>query len=303
MPALQKVIAIVGPTAVGKTSFGVAVAKAVHGEVISADSRQVYRGLDIGTGKTTKSEMQGVPHHLIDVADPTEVFSASDFVRLGRAAMSDIAARGKVPIVVGGTGFYIDTLLGRMTPAEVPPDKAFRVQSLAFSLEELQQELRTLDPKRYAEIDIKNPRRLIRAIEIASFPKDGPPEPKDGPTEFDVLWIGLTLPLPELRVRIHERLLARLNAGMLDEAKCLHDGGLSYERMEELGLEYRYMARHLTGKLSYDEMLVQLEKEIIAYAKRQMTWFKKNTETRWFAPDAQEKVTELAVAFCGPTRS
>lgn len=282
MALMQKVVALVGPTAVGKTGLGIAIAEAVQGEVISADSRQVYRGLDLGTGKVTSDEMRGIPHHLIDVADPTEVFSAAEYVRLGRAAISEIAARGHVPVVVGGSGFYIDTLLGRMTPAEVPPDEAFRVQRLGSSLQELQEELQKLNPVRYEQIDTKNPRRLIRAIEIARSPKRQTLNTKPS---YQVLWLGLTLPLPELKERIHDRLIVRLDAGMLDEAKRLHEGVLSYERMEDLGLEYRYMARHLRGALPYDEMLIQLEQEIAAYAKRQMTWFKKNKEIHWFSPN------------------
>lgn len=284
----MKVIALVGPTAVGKTALGVEIAKAVGGEIISADSRQVYRGLDIGTGKVTREEMQGIPHHLIDVADPNETFTAADFLKLGRTSISEISARGKVPIIVGGTGFYIDTLLGRMTPAAVPPDQAVRDQLSAFSLEKLQRELKHLDPERYATIDIKNRRRLERAIEIARL-KPGSWK-LEAESLYDILWLGLTLPLPELRKKIHSRLFVRIRDGMLEEARRLHADGLSYERMEDLGLEYRYMARHLTGKLPYDAMVKQLEKEIIAYAKRQMTWFKKNKEIRWFAPHEKAKI-------------
>jgi tRNA dimethylallyltransferase len=279
---MQKVIAVVGPTAVGKTALGIEIARALGGEVISGDSRQVYRGLDIGTGKATLNEMKGVPHHLHDVADPRETFTAVDYVRLGRTSISEVSARGHIPIIVGGSGFYIDTLLGRMTPANVKPDHGFRLQVAGWQLEDLQKELRRLDPKRYDQIDTKNPRRLIRAIEIARVRPVTyhlPPA-----VSYDVLWLGLTLPLPELKEKIHMRLFARIRDGMLDEAKRLHAGGLSYERMEDLGLEYRYMARHLKGDMSYESMISELEKEIVKYAKRQMTWFRKNKEVRWFTP-------------------
>lgn len=291
---MQKVIAVVGPTAVGKTALGIALARAVGGEVISADSRQVYRGLDIGTGKATKEEMRGITHHLIDVADPHEIFTAADFVRLGRAAMSNIAARGHIPIIVGGTGFYIDALLGRMTPAMVPPNPTYRRQLTVYSLKELQDELKRINPKRYATIDIKNRRRLERALEIAHAPAVNR---RLSTVNYSVLWLGLTLPLPELKEKIHMRLFVRIRDGLIEEVLHLHTQGLSYERMEELGLEYRYMARHLKGDMSYDDMITTLEKEIVAYAKRQMTWFKKNKEIQWFAPDELDGVIEHAKKF------
>jgi tRNA dimethylallyltransferase len=184
-----------------------------------------------------------------------------------------------------------------MTPAAVPPDSSLRDELSRLNLAELQEKLKIIDSERYAEIDIKNPRRLIRAIEIARAPKVEPLGiPKVQPL-YDVLWIGLTLPLPLLKQRIHDRLFARLDAGMLDEARQLNSAGLTWERMEDLGLEYRYIARHLQGKISYDDMLVELEKEIVSYAKRQMTWFKKNKEIVWFKPEEKGKAIELAEGF------
>ena len=295
---MEKVIAIVGPTAVGKTALSIVIAKALGGEIVSADSRQVYCGLDIGTGKATPAEREGVAHHLIDVADPREVFSAADYVRLGRAAISDIAARGHVPIVVGGTGFYIDTLLGRMTLAEVPPDPELRDELGRLNLPELREKMKALDPKRYRQIDIKNRRRLERAIEIASSPRDEKCIIYDTP-QYQGRWIGLSLPLPDLAERIRTRLTRRLGIGMLQEAQKLLTEGLSYRRMDELGLEYRYMARHLIGTISYNEMIEQLEKEIVAYAKRQMTWFKKNKEIQWFPPDDFQKCTAYVKEWYG----
>ena len=286
---LPTVIAVVGPTAIGKTSLGIALAKKLGGEVVSGDSRQVYRGLTIGTGKVTVEEMEGVPHYLIDVADPEVQFTAHEYVHRGREAISDIFSRGKTPIIVGGTGMYIDALVGRIALARVEPNKELRKELEVLPLENLQDKLRELDPERFKTIDTKNPRRLVRAIEIAmtEHTETGPIEPL-----YNVRWIGLSLPREELQKRIVNRLHQRLAEGMLEEAINLHARGLSYERMEELGLEYRYMARHLQGRISFDEMIQALELEIYKYSKRQMTWFKKNKEIEWFDATHPELVLE-----------
>ncbi|MES2014824.1 MAG: tRNA (adenosine(37)-N6)-dimethylallyltransferase MiaA [Patescibacteria group bacterium] len=289
----RKVIVIAGPTAAGKTGLSIEIAKTLGGEIVSADSRQVYRGLNLGTGKITPQEMEGIPHHLLDVADPKDTFSASDFVRLGRGAIDDILKRGKVPIIVGGTGFYIDALLGSISLPEVPADPAFRFQLSGFSLEELNAKIKKLDPEKAKTIDTKNPVRLIRAIEIARALGAVPPSAPE--KIYDTLFIGLTLPQEELKTRIHTRLLGRVEEGMLEEAKSLHAKGLSFERMEELGLEYRYMARHLNGDMTQGEMLESLEKEIVQYAKRQITWLKRNKDIHWFRPEQKEEI----LLMCG----
>ncbi len=292
---MTKVICIVGPTASGKTALSIAIAQATGGEIVSADSRQVYKGLDIGTGKITRAEQKGVPHHLLDVADPKDVFAASDFVRLGRHAIDEIVTRGKIPIIVGGTGFYIDALLGTISLPQVPPNEALRKELEALNLEELVERLKQLDSFRAETVDVNNRPRVVRAIEIAEALGSVPP-PNPNPL-YETVYIGLTVPLEELRERIHTRLLQRFENGMLEEAKTLNTSGLSYERMETLGLEYRYMARHLQGLLSYEEMVEQLEKEIVAYAKRQLTWFKRNKNIHWLLPDEKEKAIELVVNF------
>ena len=247
---------------------------------MSADSRQVYRDLDIGTGKITHAEMRGIPHYCIDIADPEDEYAVTEYVQVAQAAIADIVSRGKVPIVVGGTGFYIDVLLGRRGVNNTKPDAKLRQRLSALPLSELQKELQKLDIARYASIDHSNPRRLMRAIEIAKNPEVSPRDIKVEPC-YNVLWIGLTMGREELKTRIVERLRIRLAAGMLDEARALHERGLSYKRMESLGLEYRYMARHLQGLLTYDEMVKELELRIYQYAKRQMTWFKKNPDIEW----------------------
>jgi len=289
----KKIIVIVGPTAVGKSALAVRLAKKLNGEVISADSRQVYRGLNIGTGKITKKEMAGVPHHLLDVIDPRKQFSVADFVRFGREKIAAIFSRNHIPIICGGTGFYISALLGEISLSPTPPNLKLRQKLTKKSAVELFAILEKLNPPRAAKIDRHNPRRLIRAIEIAKS-KEKKVEPffrsKVQPFKnFEIQKIGLILPPDKLKEKIHARLLARLRKGMIAETKKLHHppagGGLSWKRMEELGLEYRYIARYLQNKMTKDEMVKKLETEIWRYAKRQMTWFKRDKNIHWFLPN------------------
>jgi tRNA dimethylallyltransferase len=280
MRRMQKIVVIVGPTASGKSSLAVKLAKKIKGEVISADSRQVYKGLDVGTGKITKKEMQGVPHHLLDVANPKKVFSANEFVELGRKAIEDIFARGKVPIVCGGTGFYIDALLGRIALPAVPPNPKLRAQLSQKTTAQLFSILKKLDPRRAKDIDAKNPVRLIRAIEIAKA-LGKVPAAKPEPLPYAIEWIGIKPDEKKLRAKIHKRLHDRMKSGMLREAQKLHNAGLSYKRMDQLGLEYRYLALLMQKKITKAEMLEKLENEIWQYAKRQMTYFKRNEEIGW----------------------
>ncbi len=283
-----KVLVIVGPTASGKTSLSIELAKCFNGEVISADSRQVYRGLDIGTGKVTKEEMDGVPHHLLDVADPKTVYTASDFVRDGRKVIEEILERGNLPIVVGGSFFYVDALLGRVAFPDVEPDETLRGELDEKSTDELYEILNTRDPSRAKNIDKDNRRRLIRAIEISA--KLGTvPLPHADPL-YDPLILGIDIPREKLHENIHARLVARMEAGMLEEVKRLHESGLSYDRLESLGLEYRYLARHLRGELSYCEMLDVLETKIRQFAKRQMTWLKRDKEIVWVGASNLESI-------------
>lgn len=274
-----RVIAIVGPTASGKSDLAVLLAQKIDGEVISADSRQVYKGLDIGTGKITKKEMRGVPHYLIDVADPKRTYTVAQFKKEATKIIADIVARDKTPIVCGGTGFYIDALLLGQEFPEVLPDKKLREKLQKQSLEKLFEKLKKLDPRRAKEIDNNNKVRLIRALEIATALGKVPKQKNTVP--FNVTWIGIKQDKDILKKRIHDRLLSRMKKGMVNEAKKLHGNGLSYKRMQELGLEYRYLALYLQNKISKEEMLAQLEKAIVDYSKRQMTWFKRNKNVVW----------------------
>ena len=279
-----KIIAIVGPTSSGKSALGVWLAKQLQkdfggGEIISADSRQVYKGLDIGTGKVTKKEMAGVPHHLLSVANPKKQFSVDDFVKKATRAHSLIRANERISILVGGTGLYVDMFLGRMSYPNVPPNFVLRKNLENKTASQLYAMLQKLDPARAATIEKHNPRRLVSAIEIAKeLGTNPPPSPEQ---TYDVLWLGLNPGEQVLRKKIGIRLRARIKAGMINEAKRLSKAGLSFKRMEDLGLEYRYLARFLQKKITKKEMLEQLDREIYQYSKRQMRWFKRNKDIIW----------------------
>ena len=280
----QKIIVILGPTASGKSDLAVRIAKEINGEIISADSRQVYKDLNIGTGKITHEEMGGIKHYLLDVVDPKERFTVSQFKEMAEECIKTIVGKGKIPIICGGTGFYIDTLINNTNIPEIKADYKLREKLNEWSVEELFQELKKIDPTKALsmnESDNKNKRRLIRAIEIAKN-QNNKTEAKKVEMKYGPIFIGLNPKRDILHKRIHDRLINRLSIGMLDEAKKLNKNGLSYERMEELGLEYRYMARHLQGKISYEQMVEELENEIKHYAKRQMTWFKRNKAISWY---------------------
>ena len=284
-PHKPQITVIVGPTASGKTSLSIKLAKQINGEIISADSRQIYKGLDLGTGKVTEKEMSGIKHYLLDVADPKEVFSVTDYVRLAEKAITEIINRGKTPIIVGGTGFYIQALVDGLILPEVPPNTELRKDLTKKSLSELQKILKKLDKKRYDTIDKDNSHRLIRAIEIATALGKVPTLKTD--PKYDPTFLGISIPTDELRKKIHTRLISRIESGMIDEVKSLHEKGLSWERMEDLGLEYRYIARFLQDKITKEEMLTELETAICQYAKRQMTWFKRDKKIKWLNAEAQ----------------
>ncbi|MDP3955495.1 MAG: tRNA (adenosine(37)-N6)-dimethylallyltransferase MiaA [bacterium] len=282
--AQQKILVIIGPTASGKSDLGVKLAKKLKGEIISADSRQVYKGLDIGTGKITKKEMRGILHHLLDVANPKKQFTVSDYKRLAEEALQYIVKNSKLPIIVGGTGFYIDVLTGAVLIPEVGPDKKFRKRLNKKTTEELFKLLQKKDVKRAKAIGPHNKVRLIRALEIiktlGKIPKNDYRQP---PANF--IFIGLKP--NNLEKRIYQRLIKRLT-GMIREGKKLHEQGLTYKRMHELGLEYRYVGMYLQGKITKKETVDKLYVEIKHYAKRQMTWFKRNKKIRWFTLSAVE---------------
>lgn len=290
-----KIIAVVGPTATGKSDLAVALARRFNGDVISADSRQVYKGLNIGSGKITKKEMGGVPHHLIDVADPKRTYGVAKFQRDGRKAILSILKKGKTPIIVGGTGLYVDALLFDMKIPEVKPDAALRKKLAKLSAPELFAKLLTLDARRAEEIDRHNPVRLIRAIEIATHA--GSVSPLQTSSPYEVCFVGIHADSETLKKRISLRLQKRIRQGMFSEFKKLHEQGLSFRRMEMLGLEYRYGARVLQKLITKKEFTEQLTQEIVKYAKRQMTWFKRNKQIHWIEIGNNKQPIEIVSDF------
>lgn len=294
---MKKLIAVVGPTASGKSDLAVDIAlKIGNAEIISADSRQVYRGLNIGSGKITKKEMRGVPHHLLDVASPKRVFSIAQYQKKAQKSLESIWRKGKTPILVGGTGQYIEAIVDGITFPKVPPNRGLRKKLEHASLADLQTRLKALDPQRFKNIDKQNPVRLIRAIEIATALGKVPKVHKQKPN-FDVLMIGIKTDKEILAKRIRARLHKRMKSGMLSEVKRLHKQGVSWKRLEALGLEYRYLALYLQNKLSKQEMLEKLETEIRKYAKRQVTWFKRDERVRWLSTISKNRLIEEGLGF------
>ncbi|MCD5396106.1 MAG: tRNA (adenosine(37)-N6)-dimethylallyltransferase MiaA [Candidatus Pacebacteria bacterium] len=276
----NKLVVIVGPNASGKSDLAVKLAKKFNGEIVSADSRQVYKGMDVGTGKITKEEMQRIPHYLLDVASPKTRFSVAQYQKKAISAIKKIQRKGKLPILCGGTGFYIQAVVDGIIFPKVKPDWKLRENLEKKSEDELYKMLKKLDPDRAKTIEKKNKRRLIRAIEIVL--KTGKPVPELKRKQlFDVLIIGIKRDKQELKERIRKRLLKRLKQGMIEEVKKLKESGVSWKRLDEFGLEYRWIARYLQKKIPYKEMVEKLQKDIENYAKRQLTWFKRDKRIHW----------------------
>ncbi len=283
---LRPLLAIVGPTASGKSRLAVSLAKRFNGEVISADSRQVYRGLDIGSGKITRRAMQGVPHHLLNVASPRRTFSVAQYQRLALKALKGIWQRGKLPILCGGTGFYIDSVLKGTALPNVKPNLALRQTLEHKTTAELVKMLRRLDSKRAKGIDIHNRRRLVRAIEIATATGKVKTVSYHPPTT-NVLILSLKPRASTLRRLITKRLKSRLHQGLIAEVRTLHHSGLSWDRLASLGLEYRYVSYYLQGKITKAELEQQLATKIWQFARRQMTWFRNRPNVEWVRTSAQ----------------
>lgn len=277
----NKLLVILGPTASGKTELSIKIAKKYNGEVVSADSRQVYKGMNIGSGKITKKEMQGVAHHLLDVANPKKRFTVAQYQRFALRAIKDIQKRGKLPILVGGTGFYIQSVVDGIVIPEVKPDWRLRKKLEKIALSELFKRLCKLDPKRAGIIDQNNPRRVVRALEIVLKLKRPVPAVRRNIPGFDTLQIGIFKSPDELKKHIKNRLLKRLkNNEMVNEVKKLHKT-LSWKRLEEFGLEYRFVAQYLQDKITKEEMIKKIQIESEHFTKRQMIWFKRSKEIHW----------------------
>ena len=273
---LPKLIVIEGTNASGKSSLGVKLASRFNGEIVSADSRQVFRRLDLGSGKITPEEMNGVPHHLLDVRAPGEFFSMADFQRLAYEAIDGILSRDRVPFLVGGTGLYVDAVADGYNLSEKAPDLGLRARLETYETPELYEMLKQQIPD--TEIDPRNRHRVMRALERLEA-DDYHPVGKT--PRYELLKLGVTWPREILKQRIDERLEKRLDEGMVDEVRALLDEGVSEKFMVKLGLEYKYLTWYLTGKIGYEQMVEELGNAIKKFAKRQMTWFRRDPRIHW----------------------
>jgi len=292
-------LTILGPTASGKTRLGVELCRELNGEIISADSRQVYRGMDIGTGKDL-NEYGEIPFHLIDIAKPGEEFSLFEFQRRALAAIRGIRRRDRLPVLVGGTGLYLDAILRRYRLVEVPVNRQLRSELASLTMEELIHRLLQLKPNPHNTTDFRDRKHLIRAIEIAAGENQPPlssmlPDfPPLTPLIFGLHWERETL-----RERIEIRLRQRLEEGMIEEVSRLRDQGVSFEILENYGLEYRFVAWFLQGRLDRGELFQKLYQAICAFAKRQMTWFRRmerhGVAIHWLEADKSPLSTALGI--------
>ena len=271
----RKIIVILGQTATGKSDLAVKIAKKINGEIISADSRQIYRGLDVGTGKITKKEMKSIPHHMLDIANPKKRFTVAEYKKLTEEKIKQILARDKTPIICGGTGFYIDAIIKESVFPEVPPNIKLRKSLNKKTTTGLFRILKRLDPRRAKNIDSKNKIRLIRAIEIAKTLGKVPKITKKI-IPYKFFKIGLFLPSDILEKKIKKRVAKMFKNGLLNEINKLKQVGLSDKRLKELGFEY------------YNPTEEKVITGTLRYAKRQMTWFKRDQEIKWF--DASKKI-------------
>jgi tRNA dimethylallyltransferase len=281
--SLPNLIVVLGPTASGKSSLGIALAQEWKGEIVSADSRQVYRGLDIGTAKVTLAERALVSHYLLDVLDPQEVYTVSQFQHSAIEAINAILARGNLPFLVGGSPHYIQAVVDHFDIPHIPPQPELRVQLESCSLADLVAQLEALDPQSAATIDRKNPRRVIRALEVCIV-SGKPFSQQRGIADplYRSLLLGIHWPREVLYRRIDMRVDERMQQGMVDEVRNLLTQGISHERLEALGLEYRFISLWLQGKISSEaEMVQRLKYAIHDFTRRQLTWFRRDKRIVW----------------------
>lgn len=300
--SLPKAIVVCGPTATGKSDLAVLLAKKFNGEIISADSRQVYVGLDLGSGKITKKEMQRVPHFMLDIVDPKKIYTVDKFSKEALKNSEEILKKNKIPIICGGTGMYIDALVDGIQFPQVFPNRKLRKELSSFSTEDLYKKLILLDKNRANQLKNDNggqfnKARIIRAIEIATKIGAVPPLVKN--PNFETIFIGLDFDDKTIKDRILLRIRSRMKKGMLKEAERLHNEGVSFKRMHEFGLEYGHMASVLEGKISKEEFENVLANDIWHFVKRQRTWFKRRQEIIWIKPSPAnfKKVESLVKRF------
>ncbi|MDI6616304.1 MAG: tRNA (adenosine(37)-N6)-dimethylallyltransferase MiaA [Syntrophaceae bacterium] len=271
-------IVILGPTATGKTRLAARLAKERGSEVISADSRQVYREMDLGTGKDRSEFLVdgvSVPCHLIDIVDPGYEFSLFEYQQRFYRCFSDLSGRGIIPVMVGGTGLYIEAVVREYAMVEVPEDPSLRRELNAMDLDAMRERLLKSNPALHNTTDTQDRARLVRAIEIAEYTKARETCGIPAHPDLRPFVVGIRWDRSLLRERITRRLRERIDAGMIEEVRALHDRGVSWERLDSFGLEYRYVSRHLQGLMDRQEMFEQLNTRIHQFAKRQMTWFRR----------------------------
>ena len=293
--SLPKLIVIAGTNASGKSGLGVELAARYGGEIVSADSRQVFTGRDLGSGKITPGEMKGVAHHLLDVCAPGDFYSMADFQRQAYAAIDDILARGKLPFLVGGTGLYVSSVADGYELSDIAPDLSYRDYLETFDTPALYEMLRQLDPDTQA--DPKNRNRVMRTLERIH---DGDIRADKKHPRYETLRLGVTWDRETLKRRIDERMEMRLAQGMIEEVQGLLDAGVSKAFLVRLGLEYRYITQYLTGEIATkEEMVDELLKAIKRFAKRQMTWFRRDQAMQWLdmAADPMAQACEKIDAF------
>ena len=294
---------IIGCTASGKSTEAVRIAERYGGEIISADSRQVYRGLRHATGRISEEEMNGIPHHLLEFADPGTVYTVRNFARDATACTERIRERGNLPVITGGTGFYIESILFENTFSDIPPDPAYRKEKETLSLEALRRELKEKDPRAYERTDTANRRRIVRTLEIINSIGSFPAINKT--IRYPHRIIGLYRSRPNLRERISERLEKKFNA-MTEEINLLLKNGVNPDWFERLGLDCRHICRMLTRHIPKETTYENILRANLAYAKRQETWWKRFPETVWYREHEREKMyrdLDAVYAYCGSTRT
>jgi tRNA dimethylallyltransferase len=300
----QKLIVLIGPTAVGKTKLSIELAKRFNGEIISGDSMQIYKGMDIGTAKITREEMEGVPHHLIDIKEPAESFSTAEFQELVRRKINEISSRGKMPMIVGGTGLYIQSVIYDYHFTEIPSDPVFR-RSLEDEAEAKGQEfvhgkLKVVDPESAEKIHPNNVRRVIRALEIFHCTGKTAGELQENQSPellYDTALIGLTMDREMLYGRINFRVDLMMEQGLLDEVKYFYEKGLKdCQSIQAIG--YKELYDYFDGKVSLELAIENLKQNSRRYAKRQLTWFRNKMNVEWFdmseSKDAEKKFAEIS---------
>jgi tRNA dimethylallyltransferase len=276
-------VVILGPTASGKSALGIALAQHFNGEIVSADSRQVYRGMDIGTAKVTPAEQALVPHHLLDIADPQNMYTVAQFQHDAIGAINDILARGRQPFLVGGSAHYIQAVVDNLDIPHVPPQPELRMELETRPLTELLAQLEELDPQSATTIDRNNPRRIQRALEVCLV-TGKPFSEQRGMNNalYNPLLLGIQWPRDVLYRRIDTRIDERMKQGLVQEVETLLANGLGHERLEAMGLEYRFVSRWLRGEFTNEaDMIQRLKYATHDFVRRQLTWFRKDQRILW----------------------